>query len=266
MLTELRGRLDAVHPPITALRAEREGVVARLRRKNRIVVAVFLAGIIAGLVTTKSIGLAIILAVILFVVWLVGVGRIDTQTALLARIEFVDALLEGLRLEVLPRAKIALAFDASSTTDGRHLDRTAQSISGNVKRYYKQRWLRLALTLPDGSLVQIARKDFMKSKKGAIDKHHRFASVKLQLPPDRQMAKKGVKFSKLRDTLATVAREHFHDPPEAIDVHPSVSDGFLRIKVVQHDAPFLANEVIALVGGALEFAYAHASPVDAPRG
>lgn len=178
----------------------------------------------------------------------------------LDRLDFVQTLCDALRPEIRPGSRLKLQYDDAATDTYGNVARTARSAAGNTKLYYKHRWMRLSGALPDGSRFYIGRKAFMKSKKGGIVRDFRYLSVRLQMPAGAKLPS-GTALNGLRRLVRAAAAEHFHNPPEEIHVHPHLADGALRVKIVQHDAEFRADEVIAILEALLRFGYQHAKRV-----
>ena len=239
MMEHYRGRIATVSDALAVVTAE-------LESKGRWTTGLALVMGIAALVF-------VVVAILLGFAAGAAVSASNTTAGHLTRSRFGGSLCALLADEILPRSTVDLQFDRRDTRDPNHLERTALSTAGNTKAYYKQRWLRLTVTLPDRTLVQISRKAFKKTKKGSVTKHYRYLAIKVRPPGDLIGVRE--RLPQLKSLLRKAIRSSFHDPPEEVHVHPALTNGALHIKIVQHDAPFLAEEVIAIMQATLQFVY-----------
>ena len=253
MMEHYRGRMPTVIDSLEAVETELQSAA---KPAAFLCKAVPLAAFI-GLIATFTAGIGPLIVFVLFIGIAATVGAfawLGSMRDRIARAEFSREVCALLADEVLPRSTVDVQFDRTSTQDYANLERTASSSSGNTKHYYKQRWFRMTLTLPDQSIVQVSRKAFKKTKKGSVNKHYRYLSIKVRPRGDLQHIEGRLHL--LRGMLREAIRTSFHDPPEDVQVHPKLTDGALRIKIVQHDAPILPGEVLAIIQATMGFVYA----------
>jgi len=161
------------------------------------------------------------------------------------KLVFLRELLEELRPELHPRKMVRVRFDL------RHYDHkdpiwTGTSTHGNPKAKYSDKWLQVRAVLADRSQVEIVRQAGLKTKKGSLVKEKRRLTLTITPPHDsREIFEKGKKT--LGTELNNSLHAYFHDRPEAFKVASRKRAGALKIKAMQLDAPFLAQEVTSLL-------------------
>ena len=172
------------------------------------------------------------------------------------KVAFAVELWSLLRDEVHARSLVVLDFDLRHYDESGKRTWEGKSSAGNPKSQYSDKWLRLRMTLADGTALEVVRVAGVKTKKGAVQKEKRRLLLRMRPSPRRyrsdQLAEGSPAAKALRDALKDSCRE-FHNSPEEFACRAASVDGALTIKVVQEDAPILAKEVLVLLGRALLF-------------
>ncbi|MEZ4236815.1 MAG: hypothetical protein R3F59_11805 [Myxococcota bacterium] len=159
---------------------------------------------------------------------------------------FVVDLMDALQDDLHPKRKVEVALDLAGYDQPAKRTWSGRSKHGNTKHRYEDRWLDLRAKLVDGTRLQVVRRADVKTRKGSVMKEKRWVSLRIQ--PARQ-----VRFEAAAVEAAALeaAAAAFHDPPEGLVVRVSDTERGVRIRVMQLDAPILADEVVALAEAVL---------------
>lgn len=172
----------------------------------------------------------------------------------LAKVDFTERLLKGLKDELHPGDKLSVRFDFHAYDSAGKQIWEGRSPFGNRKVKYADKWLHLKLRLADGTRVRVRREVGVKTKKGSIQKEKRRLWLHVKPEPSLYDVDAAIAdHDTLRRSLKTAVRESFHDPPEEFHVHAEegTREGTIRVRVTQMDAPILPDECVALLEGVM---------------
>ena len=171
-----------------------------------------------------------------------------------AKVNFTVGLLDLLRDDLHPDAKVRVNFDLRHYAAGGKQIWRGLSSAGNLKVKYSDKWLHLSGVLADGTQIRITRQAGIKVKKGSVVREKRRLFLRVVPSPARRAA---LGTSRLAQRLVGEVKEAvsrgFHDRPEALRANVTRDGGALVVKVVQEDAPILPEEVILLLDTTVRF-------------
>ena len=121
-----------------------------------------------------------------------------------------------------------IAFSAEDYNAAGNQYWEGRSLHGNPKYRYADRWLALRFALADGSLVRVARKADVKTKKGSVMRHKRRLFVALDPHPARH-GPGPFDVSVLDDLVRVAVSRSFHDPVEGLEVTTAGHSESLRV-------------------------------------
>lgn len=178
-------------------------------------------------------------------------GRRARHRRLVAKVDFLRALLSQLVDELHPRAPVRFDFDLSAYDEDGKLFRSASSSAGNKKTYYSDKWLRLRVCLADKTQVEVVRQQGIKVKKGNVqfEKRRLFVTVTPNAcryrPMDAPLAQR------LRRQVSQEIQRGFDNRPELFHLQVTPTSADIGLKIVQEDVDILPSDVIVVLRGTM---------------
>jgi hypothetical protein len=111
--------------------------------------------------------LPIVIGVVFFT-WVFYRGAVARHALVQRREAFLGALLRRLRDDLAPTEKLRVDYQVQPLDALLHAVRSTKTSAGNLKTYYRHRWLRVRGTLADGTRFRMRLQRAAKSKRGEV--------------------------------------------------------------------------------------------------
>ena len=103
-----------------------------------------------------------------FFTWVFYRGQVARHVLVQRRETFLGALLRRLRDDLAPAEKLRVRYEVQPLDELLHGVKSAKSSAGNLKTYYRHRWLRVRGMLADRTQFRMRLQSAAKSKRGVI--------------------------------------------------------------------------------------------------
>lgn len=150
------------------------GLQQEVRRSARRLLLVRLAYFLglAGLGVLLAIlfwlaALTIVIGVVFFT-WVFYRGAVARHVLVQRREAFLGALLRRLRDDLAPTEKLRVQYQVQPLDGLVHAVKSTKTAAGNLKTYYRHRWLRVRGTLADETRFRMRLESAAKSKRGEV--------------------------------------------------------------------------------------------------
>jgi len=170
--------------------------------------------------------------------------RMKSYKRMLAKVEFGEELMEKLLDEIYPRSKIKFYLDLQPyDIRGKQIWK-GRSSHGNPKYKYNDRWLRLCVTLADGSRLFLLRKVGVKTKSSSIVKEKRKMVLSFYPNPRCYKLFQPHQIEKLQKNLRGNIRRRYFQSMERYHCHAISVPGGVKQKRSQLNAQYTVEEIM----------------------